>query len=229
MLKMWEDKSIYDTKFLHGLQAAFSRLQEFSLQYIREQADLVKPAEEGEMESEGQYIFSRLVDVETYLRENYKENSENLDKKCKQNGINTKGSYDQIIERMLNLEYFVLKLEHEEMLAEQTAPVPVNPGDWKSLSIQLEAQLVNMRNRIVDIQKLYHHLDPDALDGAPITQEDVDLLDLPKDLLEPSSASPPTTVAMQADGLDGQELLPEENKYLLGHEGEEYVIVELPG
>lgn len=221
VLKAWEEKSIYDSKFINGLQSAFTRLLEFNTSYIRDEAEKLKSIEKSKIDPEKEYIFPKLIDVEEYLREEYKENSENLEKKCKQNGIFYKGSFEQIIERMLNLEYFVLKREYLEMRSQASYASGRSAEDLANLSGQLELQLIVLRNRIVDLQKLNLNLDSEALDGAPITVEDIELLDLPKDILI-------VKVQNQCDeGIDGQELLPEEMKFLEGHEMEESITIEL--
>ncbi len=225
VLKMWEDKAIYDSKFINGLRATFERPRDFGVDLIKREAAEVDEAatQNRKLDPEKQYIFPKLVDIEKYLREEYKDNTENLEKKCRLNGISMAGTFEDIIVRMLNLEYFVLKSEYDEMKAQEKVASATGPQDLKTISGELELQLIVLRNRVVDLQKLYLNMDSEALDGAPITVEDINLLELPKELLQERRRPEPAE-----DPVDGAELLPDELKYIQGHEDEVFITVTLP-
>ena len=126
---------------------------------------------------------------------------------------------------MLNLEYCELKREYEETKAEEKLGLPSNPEEMKTQPGELELQLIILRNRLIDIQKLYLSIDARSIDGSPIIADDINLLDLPKDILQEKA---PKNEDKTEDEIDGAELLPDEMKYLEGHEGEVFITVELP-
>jgi len=220
--KMWEEKAIYDNKFINGLKASFSRPKEFTLDYIRKSVQLLK--DDKLTNPEQAYVFPKLLEVEQYLRDEYKDNIEILQKKCKQNGISTRGSFDEVITRMLGLEYQVLKEEYKEHKRQEEKNKERKAEEAKVNSGELEIQLIALRNRLMDIQRLYLEINTESVDGSPLTAEDISLLDLPRDLLVERKM-----LDMDVeDTIDGVELTQEEMKYLEGHENEVYITVEIP-
>ena len=224
VLKMWEEKTIYDSKFINGLRATFARLKEFSIEFVRQMATSAK-------DPETTYIFPKLAEAEEYLKAQYQEQGETLEKKCRQNGVSTKGSFDEILTRMLNLEYQVLKNEYEEIKAREIAKKEKREEEIKATSDDHEFQLVALRNKIMDIQRLYLEIDAESIDGSALTVEDLNLLDLPKDLLLEKKVVINVAAEIEhqeeEDTIDGAELLPEEMKYLEGHESEVFITVDI--
>ena len=156
ILDIWDEWSVYDSKFLFGLEATLLRLRGFSIEMIQNTAEklslLAKERQqrakanhkkqmegelEGENENEGElemeidlqkeeeknygldlerereskYIFPKLVQIEKYLRSQYTNNYDSLQRKCRLNGINPDADFQTVITKMLNLEYFALKKE----------------------------------------------------------------------------------------------------------------------
>ena len=155
VVKMWEDKAIYDSKFTNGLKASFSRPKEFTLEFIKSTNEMLKDPEFAKKDPEKAYIFPKLIDVEQYLREEYQDNLETLEKKCRQNGVSTKGNFDEIISRMLSLEYQVLKDEYDEVKRQEEEKKEKREEELKVVSGDLELQLIALRNKLMDIQKLH--------------------------------------------------------------------------
>lgn len=224
--RMWDEKAIYDSKFINGLKASFSRPKEFTLSLIRSTAEKLKDPEKAKKDPKRAYIFPKLIEVEQYLREEYKDNVETLGKKCRLNGVSTKGTFDEIITRMLSLEYQVLKEEYGELKKKEREKREKKEEEAKVAEGEMETQLIALRNRLMDIQKLYLGIDSESIDGSPITAEDVNLLDLPRELL--SERRMTDIEADVEDTIDGVELTPEEMQYLKGHEEEVFITVEVP-
>eukprot|EP00826_Nyctotherus_ovalis_P039000 TRINITY_DN3707_c0_g1_i15.p1 TRINITY_DN3707_c0_g1~~TRINITY_DN3707_c0_g1_i15.p1 ORF type:complete len:340 (-),score=102.94 TRINITY_DN3707_c0_g1_i15:100-1119(-) len=226
VIKMWDEKAIYDSKFTNGLKASFSRPKEFTLSFIRSTAEKLKDPEKAKKDPKRAYIFPKLIEVEQYLREEYKDNAETLEKKCRLNGVSTKGTFDEVITRMLNLEYQVLKEEYSELKKKEREKREKKEEEAKAAEGEMEVQLIALRNRLMDIQKLYLGIDSESIDGSPITAEDINLLDLSRDLL--SGRGTTDIEADVEDTIDGVELTPEEIQYLKGHEDEVFITIEVP-
>jgi len=226
VLKMWEEKAIYDNAFLNGLKSTFARPKEFSLEYVGKMNEEMKNPEKSKNDPESAYIFPKLAEVEEYLREQYQNNNENLEKKCKQNGVSLKGSFDEIITRMMNLEYQILKKEYEELKQKENETKEKHDSENKIRTTELENQIISLRNKLIEIQKLHLSIKIDTMDGEEITQDDINLLDLPKDILQERKFVGVGEQEME-DTIDGQELNENELKFLEGHENEIFITIDI--